>query len=837
MFDGLFELISLVGIVVLVVVLVRQENRIKLLERELGALRSFVLSFPIPGLAQVGTPETASAASIVDERVAETASDRDATEPAGLPKAQTSLLAEAAPETTDAPLIAEQDLDRPREMGAVHPAETVAEIAAAASVQPKRRDIETALGTRWAVWVGGVALALGGIFLVRYTIEAGFFGPMMRLTLAGAFGLLLVAAGEFIRRTGFRVPVQGAAGAYIPAILTAAGAFTLFGTVYAAHGIYGFIGQTPAFLMLGAIALATLMLALVHGQALAGIGLLGSLVTPVLVSSESPKPWALFGYLAIVLVATVGISRIRRWRFLASAAFAGIGAWTLVYMVGINAVDLNIVALVSAVALACLALLWCVGSGEAQPAIFPSIVPAFFIGLVAVALLVDPLFQMDGGAWPGATLMIAMVAIAVWRTETLALLFGAGIFTSLAFVRLGLVGAFNVALMGEVILVDGVPAALSIDVLFFPGIALALAFLAAGLWQARALAPSTGFRAASWAAFAVVVPLVVVCALWFQLGDPNIDLRYAFAAVALTAVFVGGAEAVARAEEPPLNGGPAVSILLAGAGTAFVAAIHMAFGPALTTILIGAAAIIPALATRWRSYPALGWLSVAAVVVVLVRAAIDPTIVGAEDLGKTPVFNALLAGYGIPALAFAFSAWQLARTTAGRPRLAMEASAVFFALLTLAMLIRHAMHGGVIDLSDPTLAEQAIYTLIGLAAGAILISLDLRSPSSVLRFGSLAIGVLSVAAIAVQHFAVLNPLFTNELTGQIPVFNLLLLAYLLPALAAAVTGALCARQASAMVFGHAGDHGFGPGFHICDFLRAAAVQGRVHRGMEGPRAA
>ena len=38
-------------------------------------------------------------------------------------------------------------------------------------------DIETALGTRWAVWVGGLALALGGIFLVRYSIEAGFFGP------------------------------------------------------------------------------------------------------------------------------------------------------------------------------------------------------------------------------------------------------------------------------------------------------------------------------------------------------------------------------------------------------------------------------------------------------------------------------------------------------------------------------------------------------------------------------------------------------------------------------------------------------------------------------------
>jgi uncharacterized membrane protein len=105
-------------------------------------------------------------------------------------------------------------------------------------------------------------------------------------------------------------------------------------------------------------------------------------------------------------------------------------------------------------------------------------------------------------------------------------------------------------------------------------------------------------------------------------------------------------------------------------------------------------------------------------------------------------------------------------------------------LLTLAMLVRHAMHGGVIDTGAPTLAEQAIYTLIALGAGAILVALDMRSPSPVLRIGSLAAGVVSAALICVQHFMVLNPLVTDESTGRIPVFNLLFLAYLLPAVAA-----------------------------------------------------
>ena len=241
---------------------------------------------------------------------------------------------------------------------------------------------------------------------------------------------------------------------------------------------------------------------------------------------------------------------------------------------------------------------------------------------------------------------------------------------------------------------------------------------------------------------------------------------------------------MAQGEQPSLAGGGAVSALLTGSAVAAAAFFHMAFGPLLTTMLIGAAAAIPALATRYRPYPVLGWLSVGAAVVVLARAAFDPTIVGDMALGRTPVFNALLPGYGVPALAFAFTAWQLARTTDGRPRLAMEAAAVLFALLAVGMLVRHAMNGGVIYALEYTLAEQAIYTLMAFGAGAMLIAIDRRSPSAVMNYGSVALGVLSVAMAVLQHFLLLNPLFTDESTGGIPVFNLLFLAYLLPALAA-----------------------------------------------------
>jgi uncharacterized membrane protein len=776
----MFEsLIGLVAIIALFVIISRQQSRIGLIERELGALRSLVLSGvhvappqakPVEQAANGSMPADAAIAAVTDIA----------------PPSAGEAAAEEKPSTE---VEAGEVASGPWAAGEAAPAGSApAQPPAATAKAAQKPDIETALGTRWAVWVGGIALALGGLFLIRYTIEAGIFGPGVRLSMAAMLGLVLVAVGEFIRRTGFKVPVQGVAGAYIPAILTAAGAFILFGTVYAAHGVYGFIGPALAFTLLGAIGVATIAAALVHGQALAGIGLLGAVVTPVLVASQAPNPWALFGYLAIVLAATGVIARLRDWKLLMAAAFVGTGLWTILYMTDAPGTNLPVILFINAVTLAILAFVWLGRRGrEAEPARgfdWPSIAPGFFVGLSAMALFVDPAYAAAGDALPGAALIAALVAVALYRPLALALLHAAGLATVLVY--LGIIPPTSVGsdFSGGALGVDGLPAAVSDTLMLRIGIFLGFVFIGPGLWAARKFAASAHIRAASWAAWGVVAPLVILLALWFTFGNLDRDLVYAAVAALLVMVFATGGEWIARGEEPPLRGGAAVSFALGGAAVAALLMLHMAFGSGWTTILLGAAAIVPALATRWRAYPVLGWISVGAVIAVLGRIAYDPTIVGAEFLSTTPVFNWLLPGYGVPALAFGFAAWQLARTTNGRPRLAMEAAATLFALLTIAILVRHAMHGGVLDTGAATLAEQAIYTLIAIGAGAILVAIDMRSPSSVLRNGSLAAGVVSVAFIVIQHFLALNPLFTDESTGRIPVLNLLFLAYLLPAAAA-----------------------------------------------------
>src|ERR1700738_535877 len=181
---------------------------------------------------------------------------------------------------------------------------------------------EERIGTRWVVWVGGLTLALGGFFLVRYSIEAGLLGPGVRTVLGGLFSLSLLAAGEWTRRTESTSHIEVLPIANIPAILTAAGTAVAFATVYAAYALYGFLAPATAFVLLGLVALGTLAAALLHGPALAGLGIAAAFATPVLVSSEKPDFWALYVYLAIVTAAAFGLARIRLWPWLAVTTIA-----------------------------------------------------------------------------------------------------------------------------------------------------------------------------------------------------------------------------------------------------------------------------------------------------------------------------------------------------------------------------------------------------------------------------------------------------------------------------------------------------------------------------------
>ena len=75
-----------------------------------------------------------------------------------------------------------------------------------------------------------------------------------------------------------------------------------------------------AFLLLGAVALATLAAALLHGPALAGLGIVGAYLAPMLVTSKEPDYWSLYVYIAVVNAAAFALARFRLWYGLALTA-------------------------------------------------------------------------------------------------------------------------------------------------------------------------------------------------------------------------------------------------------------------------------------------------------------------------------------------------------------------------------------------------------------------------------------------------------------------------------------------------------------------------------------
>jgi len=192
---------------------------------------------------------------------------------------------------------------------------------------PPKIGFEERFGTRWVVWVGGIALALGGIFLVRYSIEQGLIGPGVRIMLGALLAAALIAAGEW-RRTERQLSLPGVQSANIPSVLTAAGTTVAYATIYAAYALYGFLSPAAAFIFLGVVALATLAAALLHGPALGGLGIIGAYLAPMLVASDEPDYWALYIYLAVVNAAAFALARVRLWYWLALAALVLGALWS-----------------------------------------------------------------------------------------------------------------------------------------------------------------------------------------------------------------------------------------------------------------------------------------------------------------------------------------------------------------------------------------------------------------------------------------------------------------------------------------------------------------------------
>jgi uncharacterized membrane protein len=160
--------------------------------------------------------------------------------------------------------------------------------------RPPRPRINAAawLSEHGLAWLGGGALALGGLFLAAYAAQRGMFTPGLRIAAAIAAGFIMVGAGEWMRRR-----MSERRRGPVPALLAGAGAATLYGAVWASDRLYGFIDISASAPLLGLISAGLLALAFVHGMRVALVALLGAYLAPVVTNGPDWGDGPLTAYL------------------------------------------------------------------------------------------------------------------------------------------------------------------------------------------------------------------------------------------------------------------------------------------------------------------------------------------------------------------------------------------------------------------------------------------------------------------------------------------------------------------------------------------------------------
>ena len=458
---------------------------------------------------------------------------------------------------------------------------------------------EERIGTRWVVWIGGLTLALGGLFMVRYSIEAGLLGPGVRTLLGGAFALALLAAGEWMRRKENVSTIEALPIANIPAILTAAGTAVAFATVYAAYALYGFLAPATAFVLLGLVALGTLAAALLHGPALAGLGVAAAFVTPILVSSERPDFWALYIYLAIVTAAAFALARIRLWRWLAVTTIAASLLWTFPCLdCGPSMVAPHGFHVIAGFVLAA-GLVVCgfmfgppVDEGQIEP-ISSGSLAAYLLGATMIVLAS---FHADTAIIVFAVLVAGTLTVA-WRAPSATgAVAAAAAFVFVVFAEWAVRGNPDMLVLpgGPLPGIGPVATDASVTLHLVTAAIFASIFGAAGfLAQGRSV---SAIIPVVWSAAAVFTPLALLIALYARIAHLDRSIPFAILAVLLAVAYGAATEILTRRDNRP---GLPISTALFATGTLGALALALTF--ALEKGWLTIALSLMSMGTAWIS--------------------------------------------------------------------------------------------------------------------------------------------------------------------------------------------------------------------------------------------
>jgi uncharacterized membrane protein len=179
--------------------------------------------------------------------------------------------------------------------------------------------LEQQIGIRWLLIAGVITVFIAVAFFLKYAYENWSIGPLGQLIAIIIIGLVALVVGEITRRREYDIVAKGT---------TALGFAILYAADCAANGIWfhdpPFLQTTTAFALAVIITAAAMIYAVCLDEVLiAFLALLGSFLTPVLVSTEQNLPVHLFSYTLILSLGAMACAYYRKWPAVNLLAFAG----------------------------------------------------------------------------------------------------------------------------------------------------------------------------------------------------------------------------------------------------------------------------------------------------------------------------------------------------------------------------------------------------------------------------------------------------------------------------------------------------------------------------------
>jgi uncharacterized membrane protein len=398
--------------------------------------------------------------------------------------------------------------------------------------------------------------------------------------------------------------------------------------------------------------------------------------------------------------------------------------------------------------------------------------------IAAITLLVMPAVRLEGYSTPsllllGAVILALLASAWHWRNLSALVVWSSALF-----------GAIYLAWhIPQLVAVTPSEAYLDTAQIAPPAL---WKFLTVGAIFAVGFAASGFMRAlfsgshALWIYTSAITPIVIFAYAYLRATHFEQDVPFGILGLLIAATYVGASDAMFR------KGSDEVWGWRSGCYAA-AAVVSLAF--AFTILLeqgwltIALALVCPGLG--WvalkRPVPGLRYLAAGMAAVVMARLVFDPVIVG-DALGTTPILNWLLYGYGVPAASFIGASLLFRQQQDDRAVQILEAAGILCVVTLIGLQIRHLLNDGNVYSQSFDLAELSIHSIsmLGLAIG--LQRLYDRTNRITVEWAAAILGIAGFAAVLVGHLFGWNPFLTGESICEKRFLNLLLLAYVTPAL-------------------------------------------------------